>query len=147
MLYAQQLVVDVDERNNDIISGTIHFSFVVGDNFDPFSTSQASIYVVRDIEGNTLQVNSLLEAESSKVLGILVLHLSVENLVALGSSKSSAGDYNFSGDPPNDQGSSSPDIVSLPERVLGHRAGRKVEFCETWSGSNGDHCLETGRRK
>ena len=61
----------------------IHFRFVVGDNFDSFSGSHASIYAARNPEGRALQVNPLLETEGGEVLGILVQYLSVENLVAV----------------------------------------------------------------
>ena len=71
-----------------MVNGTVHFSFVVGDNFDPFSESRLSINAARNPEGNTLQVNPLLEAEGGEVLGVFVLHLSVENLIAFGDSQS-----------------------------------------------------------
>ena len=61
----------------------IHFRFVVGDNFDSFPGSHASMYAARNPEVRALQVNPLLETEGGKVLGILVQHLSVENLVAV----------------------------------------------------------------
>ena len=61
----------------------IHVRFVVGDDFYSFSGSRASMYAAHDLEGRALQVNALLEAEGGKVLGILVLHLSVENLIAV----------------------------------------------------------------
>lgn len=41
------------------------------------------MYAAHNLEGHALQVNALLEAEGGKVLGILVLHLSVENLIAI----------------------------------------------------------------
>lgn len=74
--------MDVDEGDNDNIGDTIHFSFVVGDNFDSFSGSHASVYAVDNFEESASQIDPLLEAKGGKVLGVLVLHLSVENLVA-----------------------------------------------------------------
>jgi len=43
----------------------------------------ASIYAIYNLEGHVLQVDALLEAEGSEVLGILILHLSIENLIAI----------------------------------------------------------------
>ena len=62
---------------------TIHFRFVVRDDFHSLSESYLSIYAGRNLKWCTLQVDALLKAESGKVLGILVQHLSVENLIAI----------------------------------------------------------------
>jgi len=71
----------VDKRSN--IDDIIHFRFVVGDNFDSFSGSHTSIYAPHNLERHGSQVSPLLEAEGSKVSGILVQHLSVENFIAV----------------------------------------------------------------
>ena len=71
----------MDKRSD--VGDIIHFRFVVGDDLDSFSGSHASIYAPHNLEGHGLQVNALLETEGSKVLGILVHHLSVENLIAV----------------------------------------------------------------
>ena len=71
----------MDERSD--VGEIIHFPFVVGDDFDPFSGIHTSIYAPHDLEGSTLQADALLEAEGSEVLGILVQDLSVENLIAI----------------------------------------------------------------
>lgn len=42
------------------------------------------IYTAGNPDGCALQVDPLLKAEGGEVLGILVLHLSVENLIAVG---------------------------------------------------------------
>ena len=41
------------------------------------------MYAIRNLVGRALQVDALLETEGGKVLGILVQHLSVENLIAI----------------------------------------------------------------
>ena len=61
----------------------VHFRFVIGDDFDSFSGLHTSIYAPHNLGGCTLQVDALLEAEASEVLGILVQNLSVENLIAI----------------------------------------------------------------
>ena len=71
----------VDKRSD--IDGITHFRFIVGDNFDSFSGSYASIYVPHNLERHGLQVNPSLEAEGSKVSGSPVQHLSVENFIAV----------------------------------------------------------------
>ena len=78
-LVRQQSVVNKRYDTGDII----HFRFVVGDDFYSFSGSHASIYAIHNLGECALQVNALLETEGSEVLGILVQHLSVENLVAI----------------------------------------------------------------
>jgi hypothetical protein len=106
-----------------------------------------SMNAVHDLEWDEIQVDSLLEAEGSKVLGVLVLHLSVKNLITFDNSQSSLGYYNLSRNSPNDQSGSSPDILPLSERILWCRADWEVEFSEAWGGSSSDHCLEADRRK
>jgi len=71
----------VDKRCD--ISNIVHFRFVVGYDFDSFSGLHASMYAVRNLEESALQVDALLETERGKVLGILVQHLSVENLITM----------------------------------------------------------------
>jgi len=71
----------VDEWSD--VGEIIHFPFVVGDDLDSFSGIHTSIHAPHNLEGCTLQVNALLEAEGSEVLGILVQDLSVENLIAI----------------------------------------------------------------
>jgi len=127
--------------------GTTHFRFVVGDDFDSFSESHASMYAVHNLEGRTLQVNALLEAEGGKVWSILVQHLSVENLIAIWITRPSLGGWDFSRDAPNDQSSSGPDVLPLSEWILWHRGDREVELCEAWGGGSGDHCPRGGRGK
>lgn len=41
------------------------------------------MYAIHNLRGRALQVNTLLKAEGSKVLGVLVQHLSVENFIAI----------------------------------------------------------------
>jgi hypothetical protein len=134
----------LDERSDT--GDLVHFSFVIGNNFDPFPGPHASIYAIH-VLGKALQINSLLEAECGEILGILVLHLSVENLVAFGGSQSSVGEKGPGRNAPNNQGGSVPDVLSLSERILGYRGNWKVEFGEAGSGGGGDHCPEAGGRK
>lgn len=134
----------LDERSD---TGDIaHFSFVIGDNFDPFAVPHALIYAVRGLGGRALQVNSLLEAEGGKILGILVLHLSIENLIAVGGLKSSVGSWNSSRDAPDNQGSSAPDVLSFSKRIPGYQGNWEVEVGEARCGGDGDH-LEVGGGK
>jgi len=103
------------------------------------------MYAVLNLEGRALQVNSLLETEGGKVLGILVQHLSVENLVTVRIVQPSSWRSGLRWDTPNDQSSSGPDVLPFSERVLGHRGDWEGELGEAWDGGNSDHCLEAGR--
>ena len=105
------------------------------------------IYAVRNLKGRVLQVNALLKAGGSEVLGILVLDISVENLIAIWNAQPPLGDGDFDKDAPNNQGSSGPDVLSLSEGILGHRCDGEVELGEAWGGGSGDRRLVAGRGK
>ena len=50
-------------------------------------------------------------------------------------------------DAPDDQSTSSPDVFSLSEQILGHWGGWEAELGETWSGCGSDHRLRAGGGK
>lgn len=80
-------------------------------------------------------------------MGILVQHLSIEDLVTVWILQPSTRDRRFRADVPNDQSGGGSDELALSKRILGHRGDWEGELSEAWGGGNGDHCLEARREE